>query len=183
MNGPDSSSVRAARGRVVVLMGPSGAGKTTVGREVARRLGWEFADADGFHSAEALRKMSSGVPLDDADREPWLARLREEIHARASGSDTVLACSALKDRYRRALAGDNPGDIEFVYLRAGRDVLEHRLAGRKEHFFRPELLASQLEALEEPQNALVVDASAPVDAVAGTIVAALESVRPAEKPA
>lgn len=159
-------------------MGASGAGKTSVGREVARRLAWEFVDADDFHSAEALRKMSSGLPLGDADREPWLTRLGAEIRARiASGRDTVLACSALKDRFRRTLAGDRPGDVEFVYLRAGRDVLESRLAGRTEHFFRPELLASQLEALEEPHDALVIDAASPVDAVAGEIVRVLASER------
>jgi gluconokinase len=163
-------------------MGVSGSGKTTVGREAARRLGWEFVDADDFHSAEAVKKMSSGGALDDSDREPWLALLAAEIRARvASGTDTVLACSALKERYRRTLAGGHPGDVVFVFLRAGRKVLERRLAARRGHYFRPELLASQIAALEEPKNAVRVDASPSPADVAKDVVRALgRSRKPVE---
>ena len=165
-----------------MLLGVSGSGKTTVGRKVARRLGWEFVDADDFHSAKAVKKMSSGSPLDDSDREPWLARLGGEIRTRvASGTNTVLACSALRERYRRTLAGDRPGDVTFVFLHAGREVLERRLAERRGHFFRPDLLASQLAALEEPKDALRVDASASPAKTAEAVVRALGRTRkPAE---
>jgi gluconokinase len=173
-----SSRVRRPKGRVAVLMGVSGSGKTTVGRKVARRLGWEFVEGDDFHSAEALKKMSSGAALDDSDRESWLARLAAEIRAHvASGTDTVLACSALKERYRRTLAGGGPGDVVFVFLRAGREVLERRLEARRGHFFRPELLASQLEALEEPRDAVLVDASGSPARIAEAVVRALGSSR------
>jgi gluconokinase len=152
-------------------MGVSGSGKTTVGRKVARRLGWEFVDADDFHSAEAVQKMSSGSPLDESDREPWLARLAAEIRTRAaSGTGTVFACSALREHYRRTLAGRNPGEVVFVFLHAGREVLERRLAARRGHFFRPELLASQLAALEEPKDTVRVDASgSPADVAEGVV--------------
>ena len=154
-----------------MLMGVSGSGKTTVGRKVARRLGWKFVDADDFHSAEAVQKMSSGLPLDEPDREPWLARVAAEIRARVtSGPDTVLACSALRERHRRSLAGDRPGDVVFIFLRASRKVLEHRLAARRGHFFRPDLLASQLATLEEPEDAICVDASASPADVAEAVV-------------
>ena len=160
-------------------MGVSGSGKTTVGRKVARRLGWEFVDADDFHSAEAVRKMSSGLPLDDSDREPWLARLAAEIGARvANGPNTVLACSALRERYRRTLAGRNPGDVVFVFLHVGREVLERRLAARRGHFFRPELLASQLATLEVPEDAIRVDASGSPADVAESVVRALAAPSP-----
>lgn len=166
------------KGRVAVLMGVSGSGKTTVGRMVARRLGWEFVDADDFHSTKAVKKMSSGAALDDVDRVAWLTLLAAEIRARvASGTDTVLACSALKERYRRTLAGDSPGDVAFVFLRARRAVLDRRLAARRGHFFGPGLLASQLAALEEPKNAVRVDASASPADVAEAVVRALAGSR------
>lgn len=165
-----------------MLMGVSGSGKTTVGRRVARRLGWEFLDADDFHSADAVRKMSSGTALDDCDRDPWLARLADEIRTRvASGTPTVLACSALRERHRRTLGGDRSGDVTFVFLDAGREVLERRLATRRGHFFPPELLASQLAALEEPENAVRVDASASPAKTAEAVARALARGRaPAE---
>jgi gluconokinase len=163
-------------------MGVSGSGKTTVGRKVARRLGWEFVDADDFHSAEAVKKMSSGLPLDESDREPWLARLAAEIRTRvASGTGTVLACSALRERYRRTLADDRPGDVAFVFLHAGREVLERRLAARRGHFFRPELLASQLVSLEDPKDAVRVDASgSPADVAEGVVRALGRGRKPVE---
>lgn len=162
------------RGRVAVLMGVSGAGKTTVGELVAGRLGWDFLDADDYHSAEALKKMSSGRPLDDSDRRPWLDRLSVEIRARVDrGTNTVLACSALKDAYRRKLAGGRAGDVVFVFLSVPREVLERRLGTRRGHFFRPELLESQLETLEKPGDAVTVDASVSPEETAEAVLRAI----------
>ncbi len=144
-----------------------------MGREVARRLGWAFLDADDFHSPEAVRKMASGTPLDDADRAPWLARLHEEIAARvARGERAVLACSALKARYRDVLAGELGAAVLFVFLDVGKEELERRLRERRGHFFAPALLASQLETLEPPVDSVVVAGGGPVDAVARAVVAA-----------
>lgn len=156
---------------VVLLIGPSGAGKTTVGTALAERLGWAFEDADAYHSAEAVAKMARGAGLTDADRAPWLARLAELIDARiGSGAPTVLACSALKASYRQRLV--RPGVI-VVWLDVAEKVLAERLAGRAGHFAGPELLASQLAAFEPPADALRVDAAQPVGAVVGEIVRAL----------
>jgi gluconokinase len=147
--------------RIIVLMGPAGAGKTTVGVALAQSLGWQFLDADDFHSAANVQKMHRGVGLTDADRAPWLAAMRDALAgALARETNVVLACSALKEEYRRALlpAGD-ASRVRFVYLRADEAVLRERLAHRKGHYAGAELLASQLETLEEPTDALWVDAS------------------------
>jgi gluconokinase len=141
----------------MMIMGVTGSGKTTVGELLARRLGWEFADADDFHSAENKRKIHEGVALTDADREPWLMA----IHARvaqwaASGRDAVLACSALKEAYRRTIAVG--GEPRVVYLKGSYEFIAGRLAQRHGHFAGMSILASQFEALEEPRDAaLTVD--------------------------
>lgn len=154
---------------LVLLMGVSGAGKSTIGRLLAARTGWAFRDADDFHSPANVAKMRRGEALTDADRGPWL----DELHAlladtAAAGHSLVLACSALKAAYRRRLIGDL-ADVHVVHLRVTRDELQRRLAGRAAHFFPPALLDSQLAALEEPADALVVDGDAPPAAIAATI--------------
>jgi gluconokinase len=127
-------------------MGPAGAGKTTVGRALARRLGVPFVDADDYHSADAVARMRAGHPLDDAARAPWLDRLHGVlVEHRDSG--IVLACSALRAAYRTRLAGDLP-DVVFLALIVPPDVLAERLADRTGHYAGPALLASQVEALE-----------------------------------
>ncbi len=139
-------------------MGVSGAGKTTVGRILAQRLGSEFLDADDFHPPANKAKMAAGVALNDADRAPWLESLADALRARvAAGRGAVLACSALKRSYRDRLRVDP--SVRFLYLRAEVEALRRRLAERTGHYFRPELLASQLAALEEPSAAesLIVD--------------------------
>jgi gluconokinase len=154
---------------IIVLMGPAGAGKTTVGNLLAESLGWRFLEADVFHSAENIARMRRGVPLTDKDRAPWLRAIHDALRdARASGTRVVLACSALKEEYRRALIPDNATDeVRFVYLRAPETVLRERLEHRTGHYAGMELLASQLETLEEPRDALWVDAScAPSEIVA-----------------
>jgi gluconokinase len=161
---------------IIVLMGVAGSGKTTIGMRLASELGWRFLDADDFHPAANIRKMASGQPLDDADRAPWLAALHAELAAEASaGRNVVLACSALKESYRRVLVGVGPegeGEgqregqaegngaglpVRFVHLRGTPALLRQRLRNRSGHFMRDHLLDSQLETLEEPHGALVVD--------------------------
>jgi len=148
--------------RIIVLMGPAGAGKTTIGIALAKSLGWHFLDADDFHSPENVEKMRQGQALSDTERVPWLTAIRAALaEAVANGYRVVLACSALKEQYRQALIPEGPpkGTVRFVYLRAPPKVLRERLAHRTGHYAGPELLASQLETLEEPRDALWVDAS------------------------
>jgi gluconokinase len=151
---------------IIVLMGVSGSGKTTIGRLLASRLGWEFIEGDDVHPPANKEKMRRGVPLDDSDREPWLSALAALLRDRIrSGRSAILACSALKRDYRRRLRVDP--EVRFVYLKATAEQLARRLERRRGHFFPPDLLQSQFEALEEPRDALVVDASArPVEIVA-----------------
>ena len=142
---------------VLILMGPTGCGKTTVGRLLARRLGWPFLDGDDFHPAANVAKMHSGIPLDDSDRRPWLLALRKEIERRNKADQSaILACSALKQAYRELLGVDQK-KVKTVYLQGTFDLLQERLAHRRDHFMPPELLRSQLEALEVPEGGLVVD--------------------------
>jgi gluconokinase len=147
---------------VIVVMGVSGAGKTTVGRELAQAIGngWEFHDADEFHSPANVAKMHRGEGLTDDDRKPWLAALRTLIATVVrDGRHAVLACSALKQSYREMLVPPNtpPGAVQFVYLDVPAEELRERLAHRAHHFAPPELLPSQLATLERPDDALWVD--------------------------
>lgn len=144
---------------IVVVMGVTASGKTTVGRLLAERLGWIFYDADAFHPPANVEKMRRGSPLTDADREPWLAAVRSRMDEIAAvGEDAVIACSALRQSYRDLLAGTRT-PVRFVYLKADRAVLEERLRRRKAHFMPAGLLASQLATLEEPREAITVDAA------------------------
>jgi gluconokinase len=146
---------------VVVAMGVTGSGKTTVGEELASELGWTFHDADDFHPPANKAKMHAGIPLTDEDRWPWLRAIRRAIEsALAEGRGAVVACSALKASYRAALAGGLAG-VRFVLLDGPRDLLADRLASRKGHFMNPELLDSQIATLERPSDALVVDIARP----------------------
>src|SRR3569623_783951 len=142
---------------VLILMGVSGSGKTTIGARLAQDLGWRFLDADDFHPAENIRKMTDGQPLTEEDREPWLERLRREITgALAAGESIALACSALSATSRRMLAAD-PNQVRFVYLKGSPALIRQRLRNRSGHFMKETMLASQFAALEEPCDALVVD--------------------------
>lgn len=155
---------------VIVVMGVSGSGKTTIGQALAAAIGGEFRDGDDYHPPENIAKMASGVPLTDDDRAPWLAALRRLIdERRAAPGVLVLACSALTRRIRQRLGLDRDG-IRVVHLEGSETLLAERMRARRHrHFMPPELLPSQLELLERPENALIVDASQPVDRLVAEI--------------
>jgi gluconokinase len=158
---------------VVIVMGVTGAGKTTVGRALAEALGWEFHDGDELHSEESKRKMHLGIALDDADRAPWLAALQKLIQGMVSeGRSAVVACSALKQSYRDEIVVD-PDSVKIVYLKGSRELIAERLRGRTGHFMNPDLLQSQIDTLEEPRDAIVVDISGAPEAIANEIRAGL----------
>ena len=137
----------------IVVMGVSGAGKSTVGKLIAARLDCPFRDADSFHPKANIEKMSRGAPLTDADRWPWLNAIAAWIaEHRAAGTTCVVTCSALKRAYRDVLVGTRP-DVRLVYLKGRHDLIARRIATRHGHFMPPELLDSQFAALEEPQAA------------------------------
>ena len=145
----------------IVLMGVSGSGKTTVGTALATELGWKFIDGDDLHPAENVAKMARGIPLDDVDRAPWLLAVRNVIQEQeASSHDIVVACSALKQRYRDFLAEGT--HIRWVFLAGSAAVIRARLVHRTGHFMKSVLLDSQLESLEIPGDALMVEIRSPV---------------------
>ncbi len=154
--------------RVIVVMGVSGAGKTTVGRALAAALGWPFVEGDDYHPTSNVEKMRHGIPLTDADRAPWLARLRDVIEdVIARDGHAVIACSALREAYRRALQPRDapPGTVRFVLLDVPADVLHARLEHRVGHYMPASLLGSQLATLERPNDALCVDGTLPPDEI------------------
>lgn len=158
---------------VILVMGVSGSGKTTIGRALASSLGWTYADADDFHPPANVAKMSAGIPLTDADRAPWLDALRARIAADlAADTPLVLACSALKQAYRDRLFV-NRQRMRLVYLRASREFLAARLAARSGHYMPASLLDSQLADLEEPADALVADPAPPPADLAASLRAGL----------
>lgn len=161
---------------IIILMGVSGAGKTTVGQLLASQLGWEFADADDYHSAGNVEKMRTGIPLTDADRAPWLETLRALITRWiAAGKNGVLACSALKRTYRENL--QLSPEVKFVYLKGSPSLLHQRLHSRLGHFMTEQMLASQLAALEEPEHAVIVDVDASPAEIVAKIRASIDSRR------
>ena len=141
---------------IIIVMGVSGSGKSTVGSRLASELGWAFYDADDFHNEINRDKMAQGIPLTDDDRASWLASLQELIQKNInSATPIVLACSALKESYRNILKVDE--QVKFVYLKGGYAEIESRLKNRAGHFMPVKLLVSQFETLEEPENALTVE--------------------------
>ena len=154
---------------IVVVMGVSGVGKTTIGSALARRLGCEFLDGDDWHPAENVARMAAGTPLDDEDRRPWLERLNRDLRAR---SNVVLACSALKQSYRDALARNLPA-CRFVYLRGGIELIRARLEERRHRYMPASLLESQFATLEPPQGAIDVDIAKSIETCVDSIAARL----------
>jgi carbohydrate kinase (thermoresistant glucokinase family) len=154
-------------------MGVSGAGKSTVAQELAARLGWPFEEGDALHPDANVLKMHAGIPLSDADRQPWLERVAAWIDARREGKQPgIITCSALKRSYRKIVVGDRP-EVRLVYVRGSRDLLAARLAGRTGHFMPPSLLQSQIDTLEEPdasEDPITVDAGPPAARLAEEII-------------
>jgi gluconokinase len=160
--------------RFFIVMGVSGCGKTSVGKALAKRLGWDFYDADNFHPPENVAKMANGIPLNDSDRAPWLATLHDLISSSLKADKSgVLACSALKERYRQQLLKDN-AVVQFIYLKGSYDLIWSRMSKRQDHYMKPQMLKSQFEALEEPTNALTMDISKSVNEIVGDILDSLE---------
>ena len=150
-------------------MGVSGSGKTTVGQALARKLGWDFFDADDFHPPEYIAKMAAGIPLDDSDRAPWLAALHDQLLSTLkAGRHPVLACSALKGKYRVQLLEDMDG-IAIIYLKGSYNLIWSRMSTRESHYMKPEMLQSQFDALEEPEDAIVLDVKMSVEEMIDTI--------------
>ena len=137
-------------------MGVSGCGKTTIGKKLADKLGLPFYDADEFHPVENIEKMKSGEALTDADRHPWLAILSWEIEKWNQADGAVLACSALKKTYRSILNTGDSNQVKFVFLKGSEKLILSRMQERDGHYMPPELLKSQFEALEEPEDAITV---------------------------
>ena len=152
---------------IIVLMGVSGCGKTTLGTKLSLQLSWTFYDADDFHSPQNKEKMSKGIPLTDDDRRPWLQSLAELIH---SSDSIILACSALKRCYREKLRVKN--DVNFVYLRGSYELIRDRMEERSGHYFSAQMLESQFEVLEEPsecEGIVVVDIDRTIESIVAEI--------------
>ena len=150
---------------IIVLMGVTGSGKSTVGKLLAGQLGWKFFEGDDFHSPANIEKLRRAEPLNDADRRPWLEAIREVIRAAIDrGENAVIACSALKESYRRMLQIRE--QVSFVYLKASIALIQDRLKNRTGHFMNPHLVQSQFDTLEAPEEALQIDAgSTPAEIV------------------
>lgn len=153
-----------------IVMGVSGSGKTTIGKMLAKRLGYPFYDADDFHPPANLAKMAAGIPLTDVDRASWLAALAGVIRGGLSrGESGVIACSALRKKYRDALRVD-ARQVKFIYLKGDFDLIWARIKSREGHFMKASMLQGQFNDLEEPANALTVDISREPDEIVDTIM-------------
>lgn len=156
---------------VIVLIGPMGCGKTTVGKTLAARLGWPFNDADDYHPKNNVDKMRAGIPLTDQDRQGWLETLAARIAGtQAAGGNLVLACSALKQKYRDMLGVDQH-QVVSVYLKGDSDLLQARIAARSHQFMNKDLLISQLATMEEPADGLRLDIGPGPEQLATAIIA------------
>ena len=163
--------------RVIVIMGVSGSGKTTVAERVAAALGWMFQEGDKLHPAANVAKMASGHALDDADRAPWLAIIAEWIDARLhTGHDAIITCSALKRRYREQIGNGKPG-VQIVYLHGDHATLESHINNRHHEFMPATLLDSQLATLEEPapdEHVITIDVGSTIERTVADVIHAIQ---------
>ena len=155
---------------LVVVGGVSGSGKTTIGTLLAERLGVDFFDADDFHSLSNVEKMTSGIPLDDADRQPWLESLASELAAWEQEGGAVLACSALKESYRATLESRCSEPVCWIFLVGNEKLLAERLSSRKGHYFDPSLLQSQLDMLDVSVQGWQIDIDTSPEEIVGKIL-------------
>jgi gluconokinase len=163
---------------IIVLMGVTGSGKTTIGRLLARDLGWKFLEGYDFHPPTNIDKLRRGVSLTDDERKPWLTAIAQAIRTTvARGDSAVISCSALKASYRRML--DVDPNVRFVYLDARPSLIRERLQNRPDHFMNPQLIDSQFHTLEKPQRALRVDAALPAAEIVRLVKQRLQLARPA----
>ncbi|HTO45848.1 MAG TPA: gluconokinase [Burkholderiales bacterium] len=159
---------------LVIVMGVTGVGKTTVGQLLAEKTGWPLYDADDYHSAANVEKMRAGIPLTDDDRWPWLDRLNALLrNAEAKGKSAILACSALKQRYRDRLQ-QGLSHVRWVHLKGDMGLIRSRLSQRKGHYMNPALLQSQFDALEAPLDALIIDVDDDPPALAQRVLRGLQ---------
>jgi gluconokinase len=158
------------KGKALILMGVSGCGKSRVGKALADRIGWHFYDGDDFHPQANIDKMAGGIPLNDEDRLPWLQNLHDLISERnQQGASVIVVCSALKAKYRDILRADNP-ELVFVHLDGDFDLILQRMQARENHYMRAEMLKSQFDALEKPQNAIRVGIDQSVTRIVDEII-------------
>jgi gluconokinase len=161
--------------QVVIIMGVSGSGKTTIGKRLSDKLGWDFYDADDFHPQANIDKMSRGIPLTDADRWPWLENLNRLIlEYIKKNHPVVVSCSALKSSYRDLLLR-NVSHAALVYLRGDYDLIKERMQQRQDHYMRTRMLDSQFESLEEPKDAIIIDIEADPEAITDAILQSIFS--------
>lgn len=158
----------------LILMGVSGCGKTLIGQKLSRKTGLPFYDGDDFHPPANVEKMRSGQPLNDRDRLPWLKSLAEQISKMDKEGGGVIACSALKHSYRDILGTVPEADVDYVYLKGDKQLIASRLADREGHYMPPELLNSQFQDLEEPENAVVINIDNTPERIVDEIVNKLE---------
>lgn len=157
------------KNNAIIIMGVSGVGKTTISKLLAEATGLPFYDADNYHSDANIAKMAAGIPLIDVDRQEWLVQLHELLQTQLTITGCILACSALKEKYRE-LFESNLANVNFVYLKGSYQEVLKRLEGRKGHYMNPDLLQSQFDILEEPTNALTISIQLSVEDIVATIV-------------
>ncbi|MGA9591402.1 MAG: gluconokinase, partial [Salegentibacter sp.] len=156
--------------QVYIVMGVSGVGKTTIGKLLAEKLELPFYDADDFHPKENVIKMENGIPLKDKDRKEWLEKLSTKIKEWHRNGGAVLACSALKEKYREQLSSIPQEDLTWVFLHSDYEVIFERIASREDHYFKPEMLRSQYEILEIPGSGIHVDVEASEEEIISEIM-------------
>ena len=160
--------------RIIYIMGVSGSGKTTIGKELAEKMDMPFFDGDDFHPIANKEKMRSGIPLTDEDREGWLIAINRKAKEQEKKDGAVIACSALKEKYRKLLSKGISDSVYWVFLQGSFELIKERMQERKEHFMPPSLLASQFDTLEIPKNAIKADISKTPDEIVASIISEIK---------